>query len=75
MEFLRRILFSKKMIALIVGLLAEFLAAKFGIVLGPELQITLMQAIAGLTGAFMVGQGVADAGSKGRTSAGRDIYD
>lgn len=74
-KVLGRIFVSKKIWVAIASMIAELINAKFGVMLTPEVQITIAKAIAAIAAAFMLGQGAADYGSKGRTSAGRDIYD
>ena len=74
MEWLRKIFFSKKVIVSLVGLVMSLLVA-FGVPVPPGTEVLLLKVIAAIVGAFNLGQGLADGLSKGRTSAGRDIYD
>lgn len=71
---MKKIVTSKKFIVSMAGIIAAALTAA-GIGIPEEHIAALLGAIAAIVGTFNVGQGVADAGSKGRTSAGRDLYD
>lgn len=72
--FLVRIFYSKKVVVSITALILSVLVA-CGVAVPPGMEPLLLKVIAAIVGAFNVGQGVADGLSKGRTSAGRDIYD
>lgn len=74
MEWMRKILYSKKVIVSLVGLITSLLIV-FGVNVPPGTEILLLKVIAAVVGSFNLGQGLADGLSGGRTSAGRDIYD
>jgi hypothetical protein len=53
---------SKKAIAMVTGMVAAFLSTKIG--LDPEVTVTLLQALAGIIGSYIIGQGIADHGKE-----------
>ena len=71
---MQKIFLSKKVIVSLVGLIVSVLIAA-GINLPDDTQKLLIEVILGIISSFNIGQGIADGLSKGRTSAGRDIYD
>lgn len=72
MEWLKKILNSKKVVVSLVGLTVSVaLALGFEVPAGTE--ELLLKVIATIVGAFNVGQGLADGLSKGRTSAGNNV--
>ena len=71
---IKRILVSKKVWVAFTGLaVAVFSAA--GLDIPPDKLAMLYSVIKWIVGTFCGGQGLADGLSKGRTSAGRDMYD
>ena len=71
---MQKIFLSKKVIVSLVGLIVSVIIAA-GINLPDDTQKLLIEVILGIISSFNIGQGIADGLSKGRTSAGRDIYD
>ena len=71
---MKKVLLSKKVIVSLVGLILSILVAT-GVPVPPGSEELLLKVIATIIGAFNIGQGLADGLSKGRTSAGKDIYD
>jgi hypothetical protein len=71
---MKKIFLSKKVIVSLVGLIMSVLVAA-GAPLPAGMESTIIQAIVALIASFNIGQGIADGLSKGRTSAGRDVYD
>ena len=71
---MKRIFLSKKVIVSIVALILSILVAS-GVPVPAGMEDLIIKAIIALAASFNIGQGLADGLSKGRTSAGRDIYD
>lgn len=71
---MKKVLLSKKVIVSLVGLVLSILVA-VGVPVPQGMENSIIMAITALVGSFNIGQGLADGLSKGRTSAGRDVYD
>ena len=67
-NWITKIFLSKKMIAFLVGIFCNFLAAK-GFDLPDDVRINLILAISGLVAILIGGQAHADARTGGKTSA------
>ncbi len=61
---LKKLFGSKKFLGLLIGLVVEVIAASGLMALDCDTKVALMTAVGGLTGTYLLGQGIADHGKE-----------